>query len=162
MNALILLLVIALLLVLWAVGGRAWLKRQPWGWSQRFFARLEPVELALWRKSETILFARLKVLSGALLGLLTQLGAINLDPLVSFFPTKYQDAVRPWVAALPLVISVVGLADEYLRRTTTKPLAVVAVPDAAPPEVAAAVARVEASNEAAVERVTESRAEGAI
>lgn len=152
--------IIAALVAFYAVLGRDLLKGTTWG--SRIISFIEPVELALWRKSETILWARFKVLIGALLAVLTSVGTLDLTPFVTFLPNEHQDIARKIVGLLPLVISVVGLIDENLRRNTTKPLAVVAVPSNAPSAVAEAVQAVEESNREAVAAVTEARAEGKV
>lgn len=59
--AAILLVDFVVLIIIYAMWGRAWLKRQPW--SQGFFDWIEPIELVLFKKSETILFARLKIMT---------------------------------------------------------------------------------------------------
>lgn len=162
MIALIVFLVVTLLVLFWVLHGRAWLKSRPWGWSQRLFAWLDPIELALWKKSETILFARFKVLLGAVLAFLVQIGQLDLTPMVYLFPEKHQDIARAFIQYVPLLISALGFVDEYLRRNTTKPIAVVAVPDAAPPEVERAVAKVEVANAVAVAAVENAKEQGAV
>lgn len=162
MTILIVLLAVTLLVLFWVLHGRAWLKARPWGWSQRLFAWIDPIEIALWRKSETILFARFKVLIGVVLTLLTNLGQLDLSPLVAVFPERHQGIARMFITFIPLTITMLGMVDEFLRRSTTKPLEVVAVPDAAPHQIKEAVREVEKTNREAVEIVKEAKAEGTV
>jgi hypothetical protein len=154
--------IVAALLALYAVKGRAWLKAKPW--AKPFFDWIEPIEILLWKKSETILFARLKMVSGILLTLLTQLGTIDLTPLMPIVPEKYQAVVQVAVQMLPFTLTIVGWMDERLRNCTTKPLELVEVPEAkpVPPEVAAAVAQAEAVKEVAVAVVQDAKEKGAV
>lgn len=159
MRILIILAVITALLLWYALQGRDWLKAKPW--AQGFFAWVEPVEILLFKKSETILFARLKMLTGILLTFLTQIGTIDLTPWMPFVPEKYQPAVNAAVNAAPLMLTLVGWADERLRKTTTKPIELVAVPDqvvAENPQVANAVAAAEAVKFEAVATVKQAKA----
>lgn len=141
----------ALVLLWYAIWGRAWFKRQPW--AQGFFAAVEPVEIFLFKKSETILFARLLSGLGAVLTFLTQFGEIDLSPFMPFVPEKYQPFVNVAVNCLPLLITAIGWMVEKLRNATTKPLELVAVPDkvvAGNPRVAEAVAMADATKAEAV------------
>lgn len=128
MKVLITLAVITVVILWYALQGRDWLKSK--SWAQKFFAFVEPIEIVLFKKSETILFARLKILSGLVLTLLTQIGTIDLTPLMPFVPDKYESAVRVAFNLLPLLITAVGWMDESLRNKTTKPLELVSVPEA--------------------------------
>ena len=154
---LIILAAIAALLLWYALLGREWLKSKPW--AQGFFAWVEPVEIALFKKSETILFARLKIVTGFVLTVLTQVGAINLAPFMPFVPDKYQFWVNIAINAIPMLLSVIGMIDEWLRNRTTKPIELVAVPEvAATPEVKAAIAQADAAKQEAVAVVQEAKA----
>lgn len=153
MRSVLLILALTLVIVAYVTFVRDLLKTTDWGC--RFLSWIEPMELALWRKSETILWARFKVFVGALLAFLMQIGTIDFTPFVVFLPEEHQDVARKLVGLLPLLISVVGIVDEKLRRSTTKPLEVVAVPSDAPPEVKEAVLEVEATNAEAVAKVKE-------
>lgn len=141
---------LAVPLTWYTVWGRSWLKTK--SWADGFFAKIEPIELLLYKKSETILFARLKVLSGVVLMVLTQLGEINLAPIMPFLSEKHQGYLNFFFNLLPLIISVMGMMDEKLRNQTTKPIELVALPEAekAKPEVAAVIAQAEASKAEAV------------
>lgn len=143
-------IIVAILLV-YALWGRDWLKSKPW--AQSFFDWIEPVEIFLFKKSPTILFARLKVFTGFLLTYLTSIGSIDLTPVTPFVPEKYRWLVNGAVALLPLIISIVGGLDEYLRKKTTLPIELVAVPDkvlAENPRAAEAVAMAEQTKTEAV------------
>lgn len=125
--------ILTLIVGVYVAGGRAMLKRQ--AWTAGFFARIEPIEIACWRKSEAILWARFLQGAGLVLTLLTTLGSFDLSPLFPLLPAGYQ-----WLPPiLPLVVSVAGVLQENLRRYTTKPLELVEVPDVAPSKVAAAL-----------------------
>jgi hypothetical protein len=129
---------------------RPWLCKQPW--ASGFFDAIEPIERNLWLKSETILWSRYLAALGAALT-----AAANIDPtlvsmLIGVLPDQYQ-----WVGKfLPLTLTLFGMMGERLRRDTTKPLAVVAMANDAPPEVKAAVARAETANQVAAAVVVES------
>lgn len=149
---------IVLILLAYAIWGRPWLKSKPW--AAGFFAWIEPVELVLFKKSETILFARLKVLTGLVLMLLTYLGTIDLSPIIPFVPDKYQGFVNAAFGLLPLLISFVGLADEKLRNMTSLPIELVAVSakEAAKPAVAEAIAMADSTKTEAVAVVAQAKA----
>lgn len=157
MKTFIVLAVLAALLLFYVLHGRAWLKGKPW--MQGFFDVVEPIEVALWKKSETILFARVKMLTGLLLTLLTQLGTIDLTPLMPFVPDKYRSFVTVGFNSLPLLITMLGFVDEMLRRDTTKPLELVAIADKdMTPAVAEAIAVADAAKVEAVAEVKEAKA----
>lgn len=136
-----------LLILAYVLGGRSWLKRQPW--AQGAFAKIEPVEIALWRKSETILWARFQQALGVILTLLMGIGTLDLSPLFPLLPDKYK-----WLPSLlPLIITVTGRIDEWNRLNTTKPIELVEVPDKAPPDVAEAIEAVEIVHQEAIKVV---------
>ncbi|MGY3607686.1 MULTISPECIES: hypothetical protein [unclassified Bradyrhizobium] len=156
MNILIVLAILSALILLYAIEGRAWLKRQPW--AKGFFDWIEPIEIALFKKSETILFARLLSALGIVLTFLTQVGDINLTPLMPLVPDQYQAIVTLLINCVPLAISLVGMMVEWLRKRTTKPVELVAVPETtAPPAVKAAIAQADAAKEEAVAAVEEAK-----
>lgn len=148
MKTLLVLSVITAILLWYALQGRAWLKGK--SWAQGFFAWIEPIEILLFKKSETILFARLKIIVGAVLTLLTQIGSIDLTPIMPFVPDKYQPYVNFGINLVPLLISFMGYMDEKLRKATTLPIELVAVakkditPAVADALVAADAAKVDA------------------
>lgn len=115
--------------ILWyALWGRAWLKSKPW--AAGFFAWIEPIEITLYKKSETILLARLKMLIGVLLTVLTYLGTIDLTPLMPFVPDEWEPLLKSLFNLIPLTLSLLGLIDEKLRNQTTAPVEIVAAPEA--------------------------------
>lgn len=151
-------LLVAVLLV-YALWVRDWLKNQTF--AQPFFAWIEPIEIALFKKSPTILFARLKVVTGLMLTYMTSIGDIDLTPFMPFVPEKYQGLVNGAINLLPLVISVVGWLDEYMRKKTTLPIELVAVPEkvkAENPEVAEVIKVAETAKTEAVQVVAETKA----
>jgi hypothetical protein len=140
--------IVAVLLV-YVLWGRDWLKKQ--SWAQGFFAFVEPIEIFLYKKSETILFGRLLTGLGAVLTLLTQVGSIDITPLMPFVPEKYHAFVQFVWNLLPLTISALGMIVEKLRNSTTKPLELVAVPEVGlTPEVKVAIAQADETKEWAV------------
>lgn len=148
--------IVTAVLLWYALVGRGWLKSKPW--SAGFFRIVEPIEIALYKKSETILFARLLSVLGGALTILTQLGEINLSPIIPFVPEKYQSLVTLLVNCLPLLITAMGAIVEWLRKRTTAPLELVAVPTTAPPDVKAAIAESEAAKADAVAVATAAKA----
>jgi len=142
-----------LVILAYVIGGREWLKRRPWAAS--FFAKIEPVEITLWRKSETILWARFQQVLGVVLTLLMGIGTLDLSPLFPLLPEQYK-----WLPSLlPLIISAAGKVEEWNRTHTTKPVELVEVPDKAPPAVAAALQQAEATKQNAVIAVAVDAAE---
>lgn len=149
MKILIPLALVVTVLLVYALWVRDWLKQQPF--AQPFFDWVEPIEILLFKKSPTILFARLKVVTGLMLTYLTSIGGIDLTPITPFVPEKYQPWVNGVVNLLPLVICVVGWLDEYMRKKTTLPIELVAVKEAgATAEVKVAIAQVQDAKEQAV------------
>lgn len=159
MKLIIAVVIIALALGFYAAWGRDWLKRQPW--AAGFFAKLEPLEIALYKKSETVLFARIKVLTGIVLTMLTQLGGADLSPILPYIPEAHRGLAQFGINLLPMLITLVGIMDERLRNTTTKPLELVALPETKPlpPAVEEAIAVAE---QAKAEAVAEVKQEGLV
>lgn len=153
MIALLVLSVIIAIVLWYALQGREWLKTK--SWAEGFFAWVEPIEIALYKKSETILVARLKMFAGLVVTLLTQIGSIDLTPLMPFVPEKYEPFVRVAFNAMPMIITFLGLIDERLRNGTTKPLELVAVPDKVVAEVPAIAEAIAIADQAKVEAVAE-------
>lgn len=152
----------ASIFVAWyVIKGRTWFKTAPYLPDIGFYKFIEPIEIALWKKSETILWQRLKAALGSLGLLLPQVGAVDLNAVLPFVPEDY----RLMVAAIPSVALLLdGIVGEMLRNRTSRPLELVAVPETKPipQEVAAAVAQADAIKEAAVDVVKEAKAEGAV
>ena len=69
------------------------LKEQPW--MAGFFRVMEPIEIALFKKSETILFARLKMLTGVLLTLLTTIGSVDMSAVMPLLWSCVSVSSRP-------------------------------------------------------------------
>lgn len=160
MTMLVILAIFTAVLLWYALQGRAWLKTKPW--AQEFFALIEPAEIKLFKKSETILFARLLSFLGVVLTFLTQIGEINITPLLPFVPDKYALIVQGAYSCLPLIISLFGGMVEWLRNRTTKPLELVAVPDkvvAESPKLTEAVAMADATKTEAVQVAVQATAE---
>ena len=155
MKILIGLAVICALIALWVVVLRPWLKKQ--AFAAGFFAWIEPFEIALYKKSETILWARTKVVIGVALTALTQAGMIDVTPFLPLVPEHYQGLVQVAFGLLPMIISAIGMVDERLRNVTTKPIEVVAAPAAASATIAANVA-VEQTNAQAVATIEAAKA----
>lgn len=127
MKTLIVLALISAILIWYVLVGRAKLKAKPW--AKPFFDWIEPVEIVLYKKSETILLARFKMVIGVILTVLTYLGTIDLTPLMPFVPDKYEVYVHTAFNLIPLTISVLGLVDEKLRNSTTQPIEITAAPE---------------------------------
>lgn len=160
MKTLFAIAIVCALIAIWVLWLRPWMRDKEW--AKGFFAAIEPIEIALWRKSETILWARLKMLVGVLLAVLTSLGGIDLTPIMPLVPDQYEGAIRVAFNLLPLAITAIGWIDEQLRKDTTKPLEIVALPENKTPELQAAVCQVEATNAAAIETVKVAKEEGAV
>jgi hypothetical protein len=159
MTILIILAILTALLLWYALQGRAWLKTKPW--ADSFFAWIEPVEIALFKKSETLLVARLLSFLGVILTFLTQIGSIDVTPIIPFVPEKYAMSVQIGFGCLPLLISGLGFIVERLRNLTTKPIELVAVPDkvvAESQKLTEAVAMADATKVEAVQAVAEAKA----
>lgn len=157
MKTLATLLVIAALVAVWVVWVRPAIRDKPW--AAGFFAKIEPFEIALWKKSETIFWERSKHAFAVALAVLPQIGVFDPTPFIGFIPEKH----RWWVILIPSVaLALDGLVGEMLRNRTTKPVEVVALPEDKPPEVAAAVARAEAATDRAVVAVETAKATGAV
>lgn len=156
MTWLVLLTLISILIALYVVWFRPWMRTT--GWGVRFLNWVEPIERVLWWKSETILWARLQMVTGLLLTLLTQAGSIDITPLMPFVPDAYEPLVKVIWNALPLTITIMGWINERLRKDTTKPLEIVAMRTDAPVEVKVAAAEAELKSAEAVEAVKDAKA----
>lgn len=151
MIILIILAIITALLLWYALWGRDWLKKQPK--AQPFFEWIEPIEIVLFKKSETILFARLLQAMGGTLSALTWIGSIDVTPLLPLFPEQHAELVRGFFSMLPLILNILGAIVEWLRNRTTKPVELVAVSDkvvAESPRLQEAVAMAETTKTEAV------------
>ncbi len=126
MKTLIILAVITSILLAYALKGREWLKSK--SWAQPFYEWIEPYEIFLFRKSETVLFARTLQGLGAVLTGLTWLGSIDITPILPLVPEKHAGIVQAAYNFLPLVLNGLGAIVEWLRNRTTKPIELVAIP----------------------------------
>lgn len=156
MTFLIAILAVAAFVTVYVAFLRPYLRKQDWACA--FFDAIEPIERVLWKKSETILFARMKIVIGLLLTLLTQAGTIDITPLMPFVPDQYEPLLKIVWNAMPMTITVIGWMDERLRKDTTKPLEVVAMRPDAPVFVKEAAAQAEVANAQAVAVVQAAKA----
>lgn len=152
---------IFVLVLVYAIWGRPWLKKQPW--AQRFFAMVDPLELALFKKSETILMGRLLWVGGLIVtfydGLAVFVHSLDLTPLTTRIFDWLQIPPDMRNLTVTAFIGIVGLIINRLRKTTTKPLELVAVPAAAvTPETAEAMAVAEEAKQQAVQAVEQAKA----
>lgn len=161
--AIIILCLIVAFLFVYAIVLRPWLQKQPW--AVKFFAWIDPLELALFKKSEQVLAGRLVWLGGLIVTAYDAVGAYwsNLD----FTPitTRVLDFlhVPPDLRGLTLsaFVTALGLMIVNLRKKVTKPLELVAVSDkdvAANPKVAEAIAMADKTKTEAVNVVADAKA----
>ncbi|EJN15678.1 hypothetical protein PMI42_00695 [Bradyrhizobium sp. YR681] len=148
------LVVLALVYALWL---RPWLKCQ--AWASGFFAWIEPIELRLYKKSETILVGRLLEFGGLFVTVYdsaaTFVTSLDLTPLT----TRALDAlaIPPDMRGLAVTafLAFLGRVITWLRAQTTKPLELVAASDANLSVAAsAAVAQADAAKDQAVRLVS--------
>jgi hypothetical protein len=152
------LLVVALivaLLFIYALVLRPWLKIQPW--ASGFFAAVDRVELALFKKSETVLVGRLLWLGSGIVTLYDMAGvffsSLDLTPIQTrvFDALHVPQDLRGTV--LSAFVAALGFMMVYLRKQVSKPLELVAVSDkdvANNPKVAEAIAMADATKAEAV------------
>lgn len=152
------LLIFGALVAIWVTIIRPVLRSEPW--AEPFFLAIEPFELWVYKKSETILWARFKMLIGVILTTLTQIGAIDITPLMPFVPDEWEPLVRFGWNLLPMLITILGMIDERMRNDTTKPIELVALtekekekPAVAEAITAAEVTKVEAVAAVEVEKI---------
>jgi hypothetical protein len=145
--------------LVYALALRPWLKTK--AWAQGFFTTIEPAEIALFKKSETVLVGRLVWLGGLIVtaydGFVAYFGSIDFEPLTAR-PMDFLH-IPPDMRSFTLsaVFTALGLMIVRLREMTTRPLEVVAAPESLPPAAAAAVARAEVTKDAAVAAVQEAK-----
>lgn len=159
----IFLLVLALVVALgfiYALVLRPWLKKQVW--AQGFFASVDGIESTLFKKSETILVGRLLWVGGLLVtfydGLATFVHSLDITPLTTRIFDWLQIPPDMRNLSATAFIGIVGLLINRLRKTTTKPLEVVALPQAqVTPAAAQAIAQADAANQQAVQAVAEAK-----
>lgn len=153
---LLLLALIAVFGFVYALWLRPWLKKQVW--AQKFFAWIDPLELALFKKSETILMGRLLWLGGLIVtaydAAAVFMTSLDLTPLT----TRVFDwlSIPPDMRGLSIsaFIGILGLLINRLRKSVTKPLDLVAVSDAkVTPAAAQAIADADAAKDQAIAAV---------
>ena len=152
------LVIVTGLVLLYALLVRPWLRKREW--AKPFFANpvIEWLEIYLWSKSESILWARWQQFLGLVLTVIGFLGAIDYSLLAAVVPPKYV----PFLPLIPMVLNLTGTIAEALRRDTSTPLAVVALPEVKPVAVAIAVAEAKAANIVAVAAVDVAKQEGTV
>ena len=159
----IFLLVLALLVALafiYALVLRPWLKKQPW--AQGFFANVDTLESALFKKSETILVGRLLWIGGLFVtfydGLAVFVHSLDITPLTTRIFDWLQIPPDMRNLSATAAIGIIGLIINKLRKATTKPLDVVALPQAqVTPAAAQAIAKADVANQQAVQAVAEAK-----
>lgn len=151
--------IISGILLFYALVLRPWLKTQ--SWAQGFFAKVDAVELALFKKSETVLAGRLLWLGSGLVTIYDAVGVFFTSLDLTPIQTRIFDALHIPQDLRGLTLSAfvmaIGLAIVNLRKKTTKPLELVAVSEkdvAANPKVAEAIAMADATKAEAVNVVT--------
>lgn len=151
---------IILAIVLWyALKGRAWLKTKPG--TVGFFAWIEPIEIALYRKSETLLVGRLLSVGGVLVTaydtLAVGFSSLDLTPVTSRLLAGVPEDMRGLVVTA--TFAAIGMLISWLRKRTTMPVELVAVADKdVTPKIADAVALADATKIEAVAAVAEAKA----
>lgn len=152
-----------ILIVVYALWLRPWLKVQPF--AQPFLNWIEPVELALFKKSETILLGRLLWVGGLFVTFYDSVAmfasSLDLTPIT----TRIGDFLHipsdmRGLAASAFIIAI-GRAITWLRSQTTEPLELVSVSNkdvAANPQLAEAVAMADATKTEAVATVAQAKA----
>lgn len=136
--------VLTALVMAYATVVRPWMRNTTWGCD--VLKAIEPFERWVYLKSETLLVARWHQFVGVVLSVVGFLGGIDWSLVALLTP----DWIDPYLPAMPLILNVIGTVFEALRRDSTKPIEVVALPQDKPPEVAAAVEKLELAKKEAV------------
>lgn len=159
LYAIAILIVVAILV--YAMWGRAWLRQQTW--AQRFFTAIEPFEIFLFKKSETILVGRLLWVGGFFVTAYDALAlfasSLDLTPVTTrlFDFLHVPPDMRGLTATAALAL--IGQVVVWLRKRTTKPIEVVAVAQQdITPAVAQALVAAEATKQEAVAAVNDAKA----
>lgn len=153
--------VLAALLLWYALAGRAWLKSKPW--AQGFFAAIEPLEIFVFQKSETILVSRLLELGSLIVGSYDAIAVFvtsyDMNPVTTrIFDFLHVPADVRGIAMAGFIFIMARIMAS-LRKRTTKPLEMVAVADKdITPAVAQTLAVAEATKQEAVAAVVEAKA----
>lgn len=154
---------IIIVIVVYALWGRPWLKKQ--AFAQPFMNWIEPIELTLFKKSETILLGRLLWVGGLFVTFYDSIAmfasSLDLTPLTTRIGNflHIPDDMRG-LAATAFIVAI-GRAITWLRAQTTAPLELVSVSNkeiAASPKLAEAVAMADATKTEAVSVVAEAKA----
>jgi hypothetical protein len=136
------------LLIWYALAGRRWLRSTALG--ARFLDWIEPVEIVLFKKSETLLIGRLTWLGAGIVSAYDLLAvfasSLDLTPITTRLLYFIPDDLRGVVVSAG--IAALGLMISWLRKRTAKPVELVAAPTT--PETIAVEAKVEAANAEAV------------
>lgn len=141
------------IVLLYALAIRPWIRKTAWG--QAFLAKIEPLEIVLFKKSETVLVGRMVWFGGLIVSaydVIAQFArSLDLTPVT----TRIFDALHipPDLRGLTTSAAVMGLGliIVKLRKDTTKPLALVEAPANSPASVA--VAKADVANVQAVQAV---------
>jgi hypothetical protein len=155
---LLVLVLIVALAFLYALVLRPWLKKQPW--AEGFFTAIEPFEIALFKKSETILVGRLLWVGGLIVtfydGLAVFIHSLDMTPVTTRIFDWLHIPSDMRSLSLSAFVGIIGLIINRLRKTTTKPLELVSVPEAkVTPSAAQAMAKAEVAKDQAVAAVSE-------
>jgi len=151
MTLILWLLSLTAIVAIWAVIVRPWLRDKPW--MQWFFANpiVEWIEINVYRKSDTILWARWLQLMGLISMSAGYLGGIDWTIFAPVVPEKWM----PFLPMIPAVLNFIGGIAEAQRRDTTKPLELVALTEKEKdtPAVAQAIATADIAKVEAVAAV---------
>ena len=153
--------IIIAILLWYAIIGRAWLKTKPP--TESFFSWIEPAEIALYRKSETLLIGRLLSIGAGLVTAYDTLAAafssLDLTPLTTrIFDFAHVPQDMRGIAGTAMITGI-GLLISWLRKRTTKPVELIEVPEKSiTPKIAEAIAMADATKTEAVAAVTEAKA----
>lgn len=159
MNLILIAAAVFVAVILWyALAGRAWLKAKPW--AQGFFVAIEPFEIFVFQKSETILVSRLLELGSLIVASYDAIAVFVTSYDMTPVTTRVFDALHipPDVRGVTMAgfVFVMARIVARLRKRTTKPLEVVAVATAdVTPQVARALAAAEVTKQTAVAAVVE-------
>lgn len=150
------LVLIVALAFLYALVLRPWLKQK--AWAKRFFDWIEPFEIALFQKSETILVGRLLWVGSAFVtfydGIAAFAKSLDLTPLTTRALDFLHIPQDMRSLTMTSFIGALGLLINWLRKRTTKPVELVAAPEAtATPEVKVALAAADEAKDQAVATV---------
>jgi hypothetical protein len=155
-------LVIAVLLW-YAIKGREWLKTKPW--AESFFAWIEPFEIALYRKSETILVGRLLWVGGLFVTFYDSVAvfasSLDLTPVTTRIFDWLSIPADMRGLTVSAFLGILGLLMNRLRNRTSRPIELVAVSDKAAadnPRVAEAIAMADVTKTEAVNVVADAKA----